>query len=197
MKKSMVLGAVLVSVLLMVSGDAFAGGAIKLGFDSGGSLDATASGGGTSRTYDVNTGASFALEGFGSIGNNLDLGGGIEFQSARGLDDYSSRGKFKFVPLYLMMRLHPEPSDITPYVTLQLGFSILSGDDAFTRSTTGTKLTAMPGGHLGIGVGYILEKHFLLEVLATLDTGGLTDSAGDPVVDFSYSKITFSIGYNF
>jgi hypothetical protein len=42
-------------------------------------------------------------------------------------------GKFNFVPIYLMMRLHPEMSDLTPYLTAQLGFAIFNGDQCCPR----------------------------------------------------------------
>ena len=190
MKKRAALGtAVLICCVVFFSGSAFAGGTLKIGIDSGGQLTNTVSGTNVSATEDVNDSASLAMEGFGELNKNFDLGGGIEFQMPREMTKYT--GKFNFVPIYLMMRLHPEMSDLTPYLTAQLGFAIFNGDTNFKGN-----LTLTPGGHVGVGVGVILDKNFLFEFLATVDTGG-AEYNGEEVFKVSYSKVTFSVGINF
>lgn len=155
-------------------------------------MEVTISGTSASETYDADGGVSIAFEGHGAMGPNVDIGGGIEFQSYRELTQSTRGGSFQFVPIYLLMRLHPEMSDITPYLAMQLGFSIFNADDKFTGGT----LTTTPGGHFGFGVGVILDKNFLMEFMATVDSGGLQYN-GEDVIDVSYSKVTFSIGVYF
>lgn len=191
-KKMMCSTVLAVGILVVFSGSAMAEGVLKLGFDSAGTMEVTATGTTLSETYDANSGVSIAFEGHGAMGANVDIGGGIEFQSYRELTQYPGGGSFQFVPIYLLMRLHPEMSDMTPYVAMQLGFSIFNADDKFTGGT----LTTTPGGHFGFGAGVILDKNFLMELMATVDTGGLQYNSED-VLDVSYSKVTFSIGIYF
>jgi hypothetical protein len=192
--KKMICSTVLAAgISVLFSGSAMAGGVLKLGFDSAGSMEVTGSGTTLTKTYDANSGVSLAFEGHGAFGANVDLGGGIEFQSYRELTLYPGGGSFQFVPIYLLMRLHPEMSDITPYLAMQLGFSIFNADSKFTGNGF---YTTKPGSHGGIGAGVILDKNFLMELMATVDTGGLQHN-NVQVLDVSYSKVTLSIGLYF
>jgi hypothetical protein len=193
----MVWGAVLVCGMFILAGNAIAGGTLKLGFDSAGTVHFKDSNGtATSKDYDVNSGMSIAMEGFGTAGNSLDFGFGIELQTYREVKLTSgvSGGSFKFVPIYVLFRLHPEMSDFTPYLALQAGVSIFNADDKFKGYSS--SVTTGPGGHLGVGIGAVLNKSFLMELLVTNDTGVLQVN-GKNVLDVSYVKTTFSIGINF
>jgi len=197
MRKSMVWGAVLVCGMFMLAGNAIAGGTLKLGIDSAGTVNFKDSNGtATTKDYDVNSGMSIAIEGFGTAGNSVDFGVGIEMQTYREmkLTSGASGGSFQFVPIYLMMRLHPEMSDFTPYLAVQAGFSVFNADDKFKGFSS--SVTTAPGGHFGLGVGVVMDKSFLLELLVTNDTG-VVQVNGRDVVDVSYTKTTFSIGVNF
>ena len=197
MRKFMVWGAVLVCSMFMLAGNAIAGGTLKLGLDSAGTVNFKDSNGtAASDDYDVNSGMSLAMEGFGTAGNSVDFGVGIELQTYREVKSTSgtSGGSFQFVPIYLMMRLHPEMSDFTPYLALQAGFSIFNADDKFKGYSS--SVTTGPGGHFGFGVGAVMNKSFLMELLVTNDTGVLQVNGSD-VLDVSYTKMTFSIGVNF
>ena len=196
MRKSMVWGAVLVCSMFMASGSAFAGGTLKLGLDSAGTVNFKDSNGtATTRDYDVNSGMSIAMEGFGTAGNSVDFGVGIEFHSYREVTYRGvSGGSIQFVPIYLMMRLHPEMSDFTPYLALQAGFSIFNADDKFKGYNS--SVTTAPGGHFAFGIGAVMNKSFLLELLVSNDTG-VVQVNGRDAVDVSYTKTTFSIGVNF
>ncbi len=192
--KKMICSTVLaVGILVLFSGSAVAEGVLKLGFDSAGQMEVTGSGTTQSKTYDANSGVSLAFEGHGAFGTNVDFGGGIEFQSYRELTKFPGGGSFQFVPIYLLMRLHPEMSDITPYLAMQLGFSIFNADTKFTGNGF---FTTTPGGHFGLGVGVILDKNFLMEIMSTVDTGGLQHN-NVQVLDVTYSKVTLGIGLYF
>lgn len=180
-------------ISVLFSGSAMAGGVLKLGFDSAGQMKVTGSGTTLSETYDANSGVSLAFEGHGAFGQNFDLGGGIEFQSYRELTLYPGGGSFQFVPIYMLMRLHPAMSDITPYLAMQLGFSIFNADNKFTSNGF---YTTTPGGHFGLGVGVILDKNFLMELMSTVDTGGVQHNNAQ-VFDVTYSKVTLGIGLYF
>ena len=197
MRKSNVWGAVLVCSLFVLSSNAIAGGTLKLGIDSAGTVNFKDSNGTTTtKDYDVNSGMSIAMEGFGTAGNSVDFGGGIEFQTYREvkLASGASGGSIQFVPIYLLMRLHPEMSDFTPYLALQLGFSIFNADDKFKGYSS--SVTTAPGGHFGFGIGAVMNKSFLLELLVSNDTG-VVQVNGKNMVDVSYTKTIFSIGVNF
>ena len=197
MRKSMVWGAVLVCSMFIAAGNAIAGGTLKLGFDSAGTVNFKDSNGtATTKDYDVNSGMSLAMEGFGTAGNSVDFGVGIELQTYREVMMTSgvSGGSFQFVPIYFLMRLHPEMSDFTPYLAVQAGFAIFNADDKFKGYNS--SVTTAPGGHFAFGFGAVMNKSFLMELLVSNDTGAVQLN-GKSVVDVSYTKTTFSIGVNF
>ncbi len=191
MRTRTVFGFIMVCLAILLSTDVYAGGVLKVGIDSAGQHIATLSGTSTSVTDDVNNSVSIAFETHTESSKNLDYGLGIEFQAPRELTQYPGQGMFNFIPIYGLMRLHPEMSDLTPYLTIQLGFAIFNGDQDYKGSSTLT-----PGGHVGIGAGVIMDKNFLFEILATVDSGSV-ESGGVTVLDVQYSKVTFSIGSYF
>jgi hypothetical protein len=161
----------------------------KLGVDSSGSLNRTISGTSVTATDDVNGSASMAFESFAELSQNADMGFGVEFQVRRKLTKY--KGEFSFLPVYAAIRLHPELSDFTPYFAMQLGLSIFNADSNIKGIGETT-----PGAHVGIGVGCILDKDFVLELMATSDSGGV-EYRGTPLLDVSYGKLTASVGAKF
>jgi hypothetical protein len=187
MRTRTVFGLIMVCLAVLLSTDVYAGAVLKLGIDSGGQHTVTVSG--VSATTDVNDGASIAFETYSESNKNLDFGLGIEFQAPREQTLYP--GMFNFIPIYGLMRLHPEMSDLTPYLTMQLGFAIFNGDVDYKGSAT-----LIPGGHAGIGGGVIMDKNFQFEILATVDSGSV-ELGGVTVSDVQYSKVTFSIGFSF
>ena len=99
------------------------------------------------------------------------------------------------MPIYLFMRMHPkELSSFSPYLAIQVGMAAFNGDDKFKGYSSSTKLQS--GNHLGIGVGAIMDKKFLMELLMTEDTGSVSVN-GSKVADIKYKKTTFSIGVYF
>jgi len=164
---------------------------VKIGMDSAGTMEATITGTTVSDTFDTDSGMSMALEGINPLNANVDFGFGIEFQTYRALSKSTTGGEFQFVPIYMVARVHPEMSGLTPYLTMQLGFALFNADNKFASG-----LDTSPGTHFGFGVGVILDKEFVIEFMMTEDTGGLT-YGNEQVIDVSYSKATFSIGMAF
>jgi hypothetical protein len=179
------------SVLLAIFtvNNAFAGVAIKIGFDLEGDHDV--SGEGESWTEDVDTGISVSGEVFTSISNNFDIGGGITYQFPRSLSDFA--GDFNFVPLYGMARLKfSEGKKVTPYVVGQLGYSFYFGDSDYEGSAD------LEGDiYYAIGGGVIFDSGFLLEVLYSVSSGTYDVSEFNVELDIEYSVITIAVGYVF
>ena len=194
--KAKVLKVVLVVLVCMscaASGAHAATGVFKLGLDLGGQHEATLVNFDASETFDVDNGFSLALEIEGNVHKNFDLGFGLEVQSARKLSDYE--GKFSFLPIYLLVKVHPEASDLTPYFIGQLGVALFNGDDQYA----GTAGTTNSGGHVGIGGGLAVNNEFQFELLFTADSGSITYPSPLNVfdVDVVYTKTTLSMGFRF
>ncbi|HAS54696.1 MAG: hypothetical protein A2X56_01785 [Nitrospirae bacterium GWC2_57_13] len=164
---------------------------MKVGIDSAGEQVWRVSGSSTYATFDVNNSGSFAFEFDSPVSDTMDFGGGVEFQVARELTGYA--GQFKFMPVYGYLRLHPAMSDMTPYLVMQLGFSLFVADDIYT----GTLGETQSGMHLGLGGGIILDKNFIMELLYTVDTGSILYPSPVPDMEIEYSKLTMSVGFVF
>lgn len=191
MKRFIVQAVIIMAFGILGSTTAFGGGALKIGIDSGGEQVVRQTGSSTFATYDVNNSGSFAFEFDGPVSETMDLGGGMEFQVPREITGLP--GQFNFMPIYGYMRLHPTMSDMTPYLVMQLGFSLFVADDIYT----GTLGETQSGMHLGLGVGVILDKNFLMELLYTVDTGKVLYPSPLPDYDVEYSKLTMSVGFVF
>ena len=157
------------------------GGTIKLGVDLPGDYEIS-NNEFFNGTVDVDTGFSFSGEFFGKIGNYFDLGGGITWQAPHSRND--TEGDFYFIPVYGMIRVRTETGTITPYLIGQLGFNFFQ----YGWEVNG-------GLYYGGGAGIIIKKHFLVEVLYSVDKGSTTEYGSDS--DIEYSKFTLNFGYNF
>ena len=169
--------------------NAFAGAAIKIGTDLVG--DHEISGEGVNDSEDVDIGISMSGEIFRSIGDKIDIGGGITYQFPRSLSDYD--GDFNFVPLYGMARLKIlEGKKVTPYVVGQLGYSFYFGDSDYEGSAD------LEGDiYYAIGGGAIFDSGILLEVLYSVSSGTYDVSEFNVELDIEYSVITIAVGYVF
>jgi hypothetical protein len=184
---------VLAFLLGTASGAHAATGVIKLGLDAAGQQEITISNTSLSETFDTDAGVSLALEVEGHLHRNFDLGFGLEVQFPRKLTN--SEGEFAFLPIYLLVKLHPEMSDVTPYFIGQLGLALFNADERYRGAGGETQA----GGHVGIGGGLVLNNRFQFELLLTADSGQVTYPYPLGVLnrDVVYSKMTLSAGFRF
>jgi len=193
MKKIMPLAVMGILVVFFTVSHSFAqgiGGAVKLGVDFDGDHDV--SGYGFSGTEEVDTGVSFSAELFTKIGYNLDLGGGITVQIPRSQKDFE--GDFYFIPVYGAIRARFESGNVAPYFIGQLGYNFFDGDSDYKGS--GVYEADLEGGlYWGLGGGVIINKHFLIELLYSVNNGTAEELGYE--FDIEYSKITLNFGYNF
>ena len=166
------------------------GGTFKLGIDFPG--DHEVSGYGLSGTEDVDTGVSLSGELFANVAKNFDIGGGITVQIPRSQKDFE--GDFYFIPLYGAMRVRFDTENVTPYFIGQIGYNFFDGDSNYKGY--GMYEADLDGGlYWGLGGGVIFNKHFLIELLYSVNNG--TGTILGYEFDIEYSKVTLNIGYNF
>lgn len=103
------------------------GGTFKFGFDLEG--DHEVSGYGLSGTEDVDTSVSLSAELFAKVGYNLDIGGGITYQTPRSQKDFE--GDFYFIPIYGAIRARFETGNVAPYIIGQVGYNYFDGDSDY------------------------------------------------------------------
>ena len=170
--------------------NALAGGTISFGIDFAG--DQKITGLGSSVSEDVDTGVSFYGELFGTVGESLDLGGGISGQSPRSLKDF--QGDFYFISYYGMARYRFKSEKFTPYITGQLGYNWFRGDSGY-KGPFGANLDG--GLYYGIGGGIIMNKHLQIGLLYSVNNGTAYELGTGAGFDIEYSKFTLIFGYNF
>jgi len=193
MKKIKILSILSILAVFFMVNTTFAegiGGTVKFGVDFEG--DHEVSGYGLSATEDVDTSVSFSAELFAEIAYNIDLGGGITFQLPRSQQDYE--GDFYFIPVYGAMRVRFDTANATPYLIGQIGYNYFDGDSDYKGY--GPYEADLEGGlYWGLGGGVIINKHFLIELLYSVNNGKVKDYGYE--FDIEYSKVTLNIGYNF
>jgi hypothetical protein len=121
MKKTLILVALSALLVLFTMNSTFAGavgGTVKVGIDMAGDHEVS---GAENETWDVDTGFSLSGEVFGKIGNNFDVGAGINIQIPRSVED--AEGDFMFIPVYGMIRARIETENVAPYFIGQLGYN--------------------------------------------------------------------------
>ena len=189
MKKIITMAILSVLVVFFTVNNTFAegiGGTLKLGIDLAGDHEVSALG--SSGSTDVETGFSITGELFGKVSDIFDIGGGITLQIPRSQEDF--QGDFYFIPVYAMIRARIETEQATPYFIGQVGYNFFDGDSDYKGPID------LEGGlYWGLGGGVIINKHFLIEVLYSVNngTGKLYGIEGD----IEYSKVTINLGYNF
>jgi hypothetical protein len=192
MKRIIVVSILSIVLLFAIStvNNAFAGGAIKIGVDLEGDHDV--SGLGESGSADVDMGFSLSAEFFGSIGDNVDIGGGLTWQLPRSQKDFE--GDFYFIPLYGMVRVQSSSAKVAPYAVGQLGYNFFFGDDDYKG--TGINAADLEGGlYYGIGGGIIINDKFQIEALYSVNNGSADILGYD--FDIEYSTISIIFGFIF
>ena len=184
MKKTLILSLLLVFGVFVGANKTFAvefGGTVKLGIDFPGDYEIS-NNEFFNGTVDVDTGFSLSGELFAKIGNNFDVGAGITWQFPHSRSDTES--DFYFIPVYGLIRVRIANDTAAPYLIGQLGIN-------FFRH--GWEENG--GLYYAGGAGVIVKKHFLVEVLYSVDKGSTTEYGFDS--DIEYSKVTLNLGYNF
>jgi hypothetical protein len=159
---------------------------IKAGFDFDGKYDFNTDA--AEKLYTGNS-VSFAAEYVRYFNDYVGAGGGISAQIPRAIDNFS--GKFGFAPVYLSLKVRSWPIEpgLYSYVLGQLGYGFFYGDLSFTDD-----LSVKKGGfYYGAGLG-IIYKVFLIEVMFTVNSGVMEDSAGGRK-NIDYGKFTVFTGY--
>ncbi|MDD5260173.1 MAG: hypothetical protein PHD29_09435 [bacterium] len=193
MMKQLYLIAVVFAAILL-AGNAYAEGNIKIGVDLAGSHEVTWNG--LNGDEVVETGISLSGEYMQAINSNIRLGGGITFQIPRSQEDYA--GDFNFIPLYGLLKIYTNSQEqdeeniqvqkTNYYVLGHLGYNLFRGDDDYKGDEY------LTGGiYYGIGGGIVFNKNNQLELLYSINNGSIDDLN----VDVEYSKITISYGYVF
>jgi len=156
-------------------------------------------------TSDTSSGMSFGGEYVTYVTKRVGLGGGITFQSARGLSDVS--GNFSFTPLYGLIKLRTDTGRNNSYEYLigQLGYNFFSGDQDY-RGMGGV----LDGGlYFGVGAGVAINR-VQIELLYTEDRGTARDSGYlfdtatnqndiyfNESGNIKYSKLGINVGFLF
>ncbi|MCD6571077.1 MAG: hypothetical protein J7L53_10285 [Deltaproteobacteria bacterium] len=178
---------VILLLVLVTGGSAFADYAftLKLGADVSGELKR--SGAGQSSKKGVKNIGAFSWE-MTNTTRYIDFGAGVTCPIKRSLKhdhDY----KFCFTPFYGLFKVHLD-SDTTPYLIGQIGYNSFDID-----RTTGEQ----GGLYYGSGIGYTFMKGFLIEALYSVNKGKQKEYIGKyPLhLDVEYSKVTISVGKTF
>ena len=154
----------------------------------------------TGLSFDGTADPGFAVAGeyLLSAPNNVQYGGGLEYQLQRrwatvaGID-VTPDNTFNYAPIYATAKLLLPTRNInlTPFVKGNLGYNaIFSGNEPFT---TGATLTG--GLYYAIGAGLIANKRLDFELMYNMYRG--TVSAAGINANFNYGALSLSAGYNF
>ncbi len=185
MKKTSILVVFALFFLSISSSTVWAKGTIKLGFEPGGNLSTNISG--YMLGYGVDYGFSVAGEYLHNLNEQVELGGGIEYQFNRrvkGLDT-----GFSFIPVYGTLKLHaPLSEGFDSYFTAKIGYNYLSLSESLQNLDYGG------GFFYSLGAGIDLNTRYAVEVEYAVNRAELGYIFKQP---FNYSKIRLSAGYKF
>lgn len=184
---------------------------VKIGADFGGTLTVessvvalTSEGVVTTTTtedFGAGTGVAVTVECAPTINKYFDMGLGAGYQMSRSASSDNLSVDFGFVPVYLLVRAHPEKKEIMPYLVGQLGMSLLLGDVSLS---SGGDFSKNKGGgvHTAAGAGIAIKKKFLFEALYSTDKGTIflyrenpRSSAGS--ISLELSRFIVYAGYRF
>jgi hypothetical protein len=138
--------------------------------------------GSISESFDTSSSLLLNVESLFFLNDNFCLGGGIEYQTPRKLNDIE--GSYSFMPFYLLTKLRTSPHNNTYYYFLgRYGLSNISADATYKGRSS--QLTN--GTHYAYGAGAAFDK-FVIEILYQVNTGKLRNdtSGGYPGNYYSY-----------
>jgi len=185
MKKTSIVLVFTLLLLTMSCSLVWAGTTVKLGFEPGGNLSTNLSG--YLLGYGVDPGLSVAGEYLVGLNDQVEVGGGLEYQlkrNVRGLE-----AGFGFFPLYGTVKVKaPFSAELNSYLFGKIGYNYLLLDEAVAGFDYGGGL------YYGIGLGIDLNDQFTVETEYAVHKGELGYILKQP---FDYTKIRLGVGYKF
>lgn len=141
---------------------------------------------------DSTKGITFGAKYYHFFIDELGVGGGVNFQTSRELEDIP--GKVYFVPAYLSLKLRSNPTEPYKYgyIVGSLGYNFFFPNSDYTNYIENEK-----GGFfysLGLGIVY---DHMLVELSTAIHNGKANLKSTTYEIDIEYRIYTFSVGYVF
>jgi len=193
------MGMIVCLLAILFSGYVFASGnVIKLGVNTGGQLFIITPSGTTN--FGVTSTLALSYDYSFLISDNITAGAGLEYPTTIQDTDGS---KYTFFPVYgLITTQIPSSDNITPYLTVRVGFNTFSGPSDLIPGYSGLVTASYGGGlYYGLGGGIVFAKNFRVETLYSVSNGKIIatehiyGSSTDNTVKFS--KISLFVGYSF
>jgi len=183
--------------IVMVSSSLFAGQVVsKIILDS--QISATSKSGVLSNVYDTDLAMSLGFEYLQSLNENINIGGGIEYQFNRkstNLDNSSglfASATFRYMPIYVtseyLIPVHNGKMKL--FAKVNLGYAIEYIGGAWNEG-----YSAKGGLYWAIGGGAMMTENIKLELMYAICKGSAT-GYGEKWRD-TYAKISLGIGYIF
>ena len=124
---------------------------------------------GKEEDFDTKFCSSGYLEVVGNVFPALQMGGGLEVQDIRKIEQTEGEAEFRFVSLYLVTRLHHprfEESPVSPELLVHLGINGLSGNSTyFERCDFGGTW------HAALGAGVMLWSRWTVSCMYSAHYG--------------------------
>ena len=184
MKKMFFVLVLSILLVFVVGTSAFATMMLKAGMDLAGTNTLKALG--VSLENDTNIGISISGEYLTEMGDNLKIGGGIEYQMKR-KNEGAQKG-FNYIPIYGVAQYYV--SDNT-YILGKIGYNVYSIEDA--NKYENVKVTG--GLYCGFGGGFFLSDNMVLEASYSFHNGKIDE--GGLECESEYSKLGISVGFVF
>ena len=153
-------------------------------------------------------GGELALEGYGSINDNFDLGLGFAYQfhadrketsvNENGNEYKASGSEYKSLPVYLTAKYNFNlNSQVKPYLKTNLGYSFNFGASDYKDSNGYEEKLDIENGlywALGGGVEY---NNFTVDLMYAVNKAESKNKTLDQKEDNDYGRVVLSAGYRF
>lgn len=186
----------LLTVVLLISLTALFG---QVTFQAGLGIDFPGTqswGGDLDDDVDTNLGFSPSFEVLWPVMPTFLLGGGLEYQIPRGLDeDTDGDPAYNFLPIFVSGKYGiPMDAAVHPEILLHLGYNIFMANDDYKGDADLTN-----GFYWGIGAGIVHTSGFTADLMYRRSMGGWEiDFYGETwEADIDQSQVTFRLGYRF